>query len=199
MTCTGGASTTNEHVRSVGRGVCVVRCGCGGIGGDRMILHKPRWHEHPHVRSGAELSLGERSADAVRNGMGSWKFIWIQTALVLLWVGANLYLLGRPFDPYPFILLNLMFSVQAAYASPIILLSQRRSDSQSSEIALHTYENGQQILKLTQQNADLTKQVYELTQQQMTILNELRALRAVVDDRGAEEMPDARQADDPQT
>jgi uncharacterized membrane protein len=55
--------------------------------------------------------------------MGSWTFLVLQTVLVALWLGANLVLLSRPFDPFPFILLNLAFSTQAAYAAPLILLA----------------------------------------------------------------------------
>lgn len=112
-----------------------------------MIIHRPRWTDHPHVRSGSELSRGERCADSVRNGMGSWRFIWIQTAVVVAWVSVNLggWFLWH-WDVYPFILLNLAFSTQAAYAAPIIILSQRRSDQQASELAMSTHLNGEQIL-----------------------------------------------------
>jgi uncharacterized membrane protein len=59
--------------------------------------------------------------------MGSWAFIIIQTVIVLIWIGGNIALLTRPFDPYPFILLNLAFSTQAAYAAPLILLAGNRA------------------------------------------------------------------------
>ena len=67
-----------------------------------------------------------RIADAVTAFMGSWTFIGIQTAIVALWVGGNIFLLFH-FDPYPFIFLNLAFSTQAAYAAPLILLASNRS------------------------------------------------------------------------
>ena len=66
--------------------------------------------------------LGARLADAAVGFLGSWRFIGIQTVIVLIWIAGNVYLLYR-FDPYPFILLNLAFSTQAAYAAPIILLA----------------------------------------------------------------------------
>jgi uncharacterized membrane protein len=71
--------------------------------------------------------LGARIADGVTGFMGSWRFLILQTVLVVLWLGGNIYLLSRPFDPYPFILLNLAFSTQAAYAAPLILLAGNRS------------------------------------------------------------------------
>lgn len=156
-----------------------------------MTLGKSLWHLHPHVRSGSDLTFGERTADRVRDGMGSWAFIWIQTIIVVGWVIANIYLLSQPFDPYPFILLNLAFSTQAAYAAPIILLSARRSDAQASELAVSTHANGEKILALQQQNSTLTQQVLTLTEQQMTILAqqneilaELRQLRQAPDAPG---------------
>lgn len=70
--------------------------------------------------------LGERIADRVTRFMGSWWFIVIQTAIVLVWVAGNLWLAFH-FDPFPFILLNLAFSTQGAYAAPLILLASNRA------------------------------------------------------------------------
>lgn len=82
-----------------------------------------------------EPTLGERAADKVTAAFGSWKFIWIQTALVLLWMILNVWgIIGR-WDVYPFILLNLAFSTQAAYAAPLILLSQNRAGRIADERA----------------------------------------------------------------
>jgi uncharacterized membrane protein len=74
-----------------------------------------------------EAPLGARIADRVTGFMGSWRFLILQTVLVVLWMGGNLFLLTHPFDPAPFILLNLAFSTQAAYAAPLILLAGNRS------------------------------------------------------------------------
>ena len=74
-----------------------------------------------------EAPMGARIADRVTGFMGSWRFLILQTVLVALWLGGNIYLLSQPFDPYPFILLNLAFSTQAAYAAPLILLAGNRS------------------------------------------------------------------------
>ncbi len=74
-----------------------------------------------------EAPFGARIADRVTGFLGSWRFLIIQTALVGLWIGGNVYLLSKPFDPYPFILLNLAFSTQAAYAAPLILLAGNRA------------------------------------------------------------------------
>ncbi|HJP88269.1 MAG TPA: DUF1003 domain-containing protein [Candidatus Limnocylindrales bacterium] len=69
--------------------------------------------------------LGARIADTVTGFMGSWKFIIVQTVIVVFWIGGNIVLLFH-FDPFPFILLNLAFSTQAAYAAPLILLAGNR-------------------------------------------------------------------------
>jgi uncharacterized membrane protein len=74
-----------------------------------------------------DAPLGARIADRVTGFLGSWTFIIIQTFVVGLWLAANIYLLSQPFDPYPFILLNLAFSTQAAYAAPLILLAGNRA------------------------------------------------------------------------
>ncbi|MFN2484692.1 MAG: DUF1003 domain-containing protein [Candidatus Limnocylindria bacterium] len=71
---------------------------------------------------------GARIADAVTGFMGSWRFIVLQTVIVIAWVTVNVYaLFNARFDPYPFILLNLAFSTQAAYAAPLILLAGNRA------------------------------------------------------------------------
>jgi uncharacterized membrane protein len=74
-----------------------------------------------------DAPLGARIADRVTGFLGSWRFLILQSILVALWLAGNIYLLSKPFDPYPFILLNLAFSTQAAYAAPLILLAGNRS------------------------------------------------------------------------
>lgn len=82
------------------------------------------WHAK-HVES---YSIGNRVADSVAKGMGSWSFIIIQTVLVMLWMALNVIGFVYHWDVYPFILLNLLFSTQAAYAAPIIMMSQNRQN-----------------------------------------------------------------------
>src|ERR1700744_269249 len=82
------------------------------------------WHES-HKES---LNFGQRLADNVANGMGSWRFIIIQTLIVALWMALNVIAFLSHWDPYPYILLNLLFSTQAAYAAPIIMMAQNRQN-----------------------------------------------------------------------
>ena len=97
---------------------------------------KATWHEK-HI----EVStLGQRLADTVAYGMGSWKFIIIQTLVVFVWMAINFIGFLKHWDPYPFILLNLLFSLQAAYAAPIIMMSQNRQNDRDREQAKADYQ-----------------------------------------------------------
>ena len=81
------------------------------------------------ARSGVprvEPGLGQRVADRVAAIVGSWRFIIIQTTLLLAWIALNVVAYVQHWDPYPFILLNLVLSFQAAYTAPIIMMSQNR-------------------------------------------------------------------------
>ena len=89
------------------------------------MANKKTWHDL-HKES---LAFGQRLADTVATGMGSWKFIIWQTIIVAVWMVLNIILLvAHRWDPYPFILLNLVFSTQAAYAAPIIMMAQNRQN-----------------------------------------------------------------------
>lgn len=92
---------------------------------------EPFRHEHPPLQDvGAvlaeRLTLGQRSADRLVAVMGSWPFLVGQTFLLGLWVALNAFAWASHWDPYPFILLNLFLSLQAAYAAPVIMMSQNR-------------------------------------------------------------------------
>jgi len=73
-----------------------------------------------------ELTVGQRIADTVAATMGSWRFIIIQSAILAVWIVLNVTAYVQRWDPYPFILLNLALSFQAAYAAPFIMMSQNR-------------------------------------------------------------------------
>ena len=93
-------------------------------------LHKYT-HDHPPVRNVNDIvaensTTGQKVADAVVKAIGSWKFVIIQSSILFLWVIANVTALIFHWDPYPFILMNLFLSLQAAYTAPIIMMSQNR-------------------------------------------------------------------------
>lgn len=101
----------------------------------RLRERKPA--QHPPKPT---LKLGDRLSDDFAALMGSWRFIIIQSILLLLWVLLNGVAFVKHWDPYPFILLNLVLSFQAAYAAPIIMMSQNRQATIDRQEAKHDYE-----------------------------------------------------------
>ncbi len=94
---------------------------------------QPFKHTHPPVKNVNDIleeqsTFGQRTADKLALGMGSWKFIIIQSLILILWIIINVIAWIYHWDPYPFILMNLVLSLQAAYAAPIIMMSQNRQD-----------------------------------------------------------------------
>jgi uncharacterized membrane protein len=127
------------------------------------------WHRHPAVRTGDQLTLGERAADRMRNMMGSWPFVFCFFGLMIAWAVANsvFYLGGgshkHGFDPYPYILLNLFLSMLAGVQAAALLIAAKRADAISSQIAVHTETNTEEIKSLVRDNTDLTAKVKAAT------------------------------------
>jgi uncharacterized membrane protein len=130
---------------------------------------KSHWHRHPGVRSGQQLTLGERAADRMRNMMGSWPFVFSFFGVMILWAVANsvFYFGGshgkHGFDPYPYILLNLFLSMLAGVQAAALLIAAKRADGISSEIAIHTEKNTEDLKGLVSENTSLTTQVKKNT------------------------------------
>lgn len=103
-------------------------------------MNKLDWHSQ-HENS---LNFGDKIADKVASGMGSWSFIIWQTIIVIIWMVLNIVGFVRHWDPYPFILLNLIFSTQAAYAAPIIMMSQNRQSDRDRIQALEDYRTNRE-------------------------------------------------------
>ncbi len=101
------------------------------------------WHQK-HISTS---SFGDRLSDNVAKGMGSWKFIIWQTVIVLIWMALNVVALIQHWDPYPFILLNLIFSTQAAYAAPIIMMAQNRQSQRDRIQAENDYQTNVEAKK----------------------------------------------------
>ncbi len=99
-------------------------------------MSSTNWH-NKHKESS---TFGEKLADSVANGMGSWRFILWQTIIVIIWMTLNIVGIIQHWDPYPFILLNLIFSTQAAYAAPIIMMSQNRQSQRDRLQADNDYQ-----------------------------------------------------------
>ncbi|WP_188190147.1 DUF1003 domain-containing protein [Nonomuraea sp. SYSU D8015] len=121
---------------------------------------RSRWARHPGVRTGSQLTLGERAADRTRLVMGSWPFVLTFLGVLAVWIVGN----GRHgFDPYPYILLNLVLSCLAGLQASVLLIAARRSDQVASELAMHDYQTVQAtataIAALRADVADLSAQL----------------------------------------
>ncbi len=109
-------------------------------------LHFPETfkHKQPPIKNVNDLikeqtTFGERTADRLANVMGSWKFIIFQSIILMVWTILNIVAWIYHWDPYPFILMNLILSLQAAYAAPIIMMSQNRQDKRDRLEAHNDY------------------------------------------------------------
>ena len=108
------------------------------------------WHQR-HMEG---FSFGQKIADKVAEGMGSWTFIIAQTIFVAFWMLFNVIGIIYHWDPYPFILLNLLFSTQAAYAAPIIMMAQNRQNERDRVQAMADFKT----------NLDAKKEIEALQQ-----------------------------------
>lgn len=111
-------------------------------------------HDHPPIRNisveyDKKRSAGQRVADTVASIIGSWPFIITQSCFLVLWMATNVYLLVmtrqhpgflKAWDPYPFILLNLVLSFQAAYTGPVVMMSQNRQNEKDRLAAQQDFE-----------------------------------------------------------
>jgi uncharacterized membrane protein len=128
----------------------------------RLPITRHLWRGHPGVRSGDQLTLGERAADRLRNVMGSWLFVGASLVFLAGWMLGNR---GGGFDPYPFILLNLVLSCVAALQGAILLIAARRSDQISAEVAMNDLaidtETEETLRRLLQLSAEVHHAVAE--------------------------------------
>jgi len=150
-----------------------------------------RRHQHPaNIAHYDEAARAERIADRVTAFLGSWRFLVIQTAIVALWIAANVWLLSRPFDPFPFVLLNLVFSTQAAYAAPLILVAGNRQAQRDRMTLEHAAAEAdmadRQNEELLTGNRQIVERIETLEERIVTL--ERRILTAVGETRTPEEL-----------
>ena len=117
---------------------------------------------------GQELTPGQKISDRVAKTVGSWKFIIIQSVCILGWIGYNSVNQTNVWDPYPYILLNLMLSFQAAYTAPAIMMSQNRLSEIDRRQATNDFEvnvKAELEIELLHQKIDMMKEkeLYALT------------------------------------
>ena len=148
-----------------------VRTSDSGLAALRQLLTRRTLsgddHQHPvNVLHHDEATFGEMLADKIASGIGSWTFLMVQTTAVIAWLLLNIYGFVHRWDPFPFILLNLLFSVQAAYTGPVLLLAgnrQAQKDRLTLEHAAYEADKADdqnvQILKAIEKNTEVTLQV----------------------------------------
>ena len=114
----------------------------------------------PATMPAAPLTRGQRVADRVAAMIGSWRFILIQSSAISVWIVGNVLAGGSSWDPYPFILLNLLLSFQAAYTAPAIMMSQNRQSELDRHHAQNDYEvnvKAELEIELLHEKIDLMK------------------------------------------
>jgi uncharacterized membrane protein len=155
-----------------------VRTSDSGKNALKQTLHhrklNPDDHKHPvNVLHHDEATFGEMLADKIASGIGSWTFLIIQTLAVLMWLTLNIIGFMRHWDPFPFILLNLLFSVQAAYTGPVLLLAGNRQ-AQKDRLTLEhaAYEAD----KADEQNVEILKAIEKNTEVTLSILRHVEVL-----------------------
>ncbi len=140
----------------------------------KLRFPAPYPHSHPKVEDvnaviAEQMTLGQRAADRVAKVVGSWPFLITQSCLLAVWVVLNGLAWAYKWDPYPFILLNLFLSMQAAFTAPIIMMSQNRQSERDRIEAHSDYQVNQKAEEeirvildhLTAQDAAL-KVIYEM-------------------------------------
>jgi uncharacterized membrane protein len=148
-------------------------------------VERKRPQRDPNQRYDRTLTFGQRLADRVVATMGSWRFIVVQSAVLAVWIGLNVVeAVWKTWDPYPFILLNLLLSFQAAYSAPVIMMSQNRQaarDRLEAELDLHTNLRAEALIEELHGSMDelRTRQWGELLAIQQRQLNLLERMERV--------------------
>lgn len=155
---------------------------------EREVLESLRKHEtlsaNPELEFDSRLSLGERMADHIADFGGSWAFLGFFGLVIVIWMAINSFvLLAHPFDPYPYILLNLLLSCLAAVQAPVIMMSQNRQEARDRLRASRDYQvnlKAELEIRHLHQKLDhlLTHQWERLVEIQKIQLEFLEAFRA---------------------
>ena len=154
------------------------------------VLRGLKEHEilakNPEVQLEAGLTVGQRLADRIATFGGSWNFIAMFAVVLFVWMSVNSYVLVvRPFDPYPYILLNLVLSALAALQAPVIMMSQNRLEARDRVRAMHDYQvNLKAELEIRQLHQKMDhllshqwERLVEIQEIQMELINEVRGRR----------------------
>ena len=174
--------TETEHIRKLNQIVI------DAIEEEKLISEKLYRFEDRHP------ALGSRVADKLASFGGSWRFIASFAIILGLWVSANIFLLTKPFDPYPFILLNLFLSMLAALQAPVIMMSQNRREERDRQRAINDYMvnlKAEIEIRNMHQKLDLliTEQMKTMFELQNLQLELMREIKAAMDGTPAKESP----------
>jgi uncharacterized membrane protein len=133
-----------------------------------MTHQQKTWHD----RHKASLTTGQRAADIMRNGMGSWPFVGGFIGFMLIWAAINTWALAaKAWDPYPYILLNLLLSMLAGLQGAILLIAAKRQDAIAAAMAQHDYDTN---LKAKEE----IELLISINREQLAILLELKTVTA---------------------
>jgi len=148
-----------------------------------LRLERRRLRQKWASKSPDDLTVEQKIADTVAATMGSWRFIIIQSTILVLWIALNVTAYIRHWDPYPFILLNLALSFQAAYAAPFIMMSQNRQqeiDRKEAENDYHVNIKAELEIELLHEKIDALRdrEVLQLTQAVAELTALLKSERA---------------------
>jgi uncharacterized membrane protein len=151
----------------------------------RKSFPPPYRHEHVVIKNANEvvreqLTTGQRAADWIAAKVGSWEFIIGQSTLLTLWAVLNVTAWVRHWDPYPFILMNLVLSLQAAYTAPMIMMSQNRKADRDRIEAHIDYE-------INQKAETEIKIILDNLEAQNVVIAEIHKMLEEAHDRKAEE------------
>jgi uncharacterized membrane protein len=154
------------------------------------VLRGLKEHEilarNPEAQFEDKLTFGQRMADRVAAFGGSWRFIVMFAVVMCAWMVVNsVVLMTHPFDPYPYILLNLMLSTLAALQAPVIMMSQNRQEARDRARAMHDYQvNLKAELEIRQLHQKIDhllahqwERLVEIQEIQMELINEVRGRR----------------------
>lgn len=132
-----------------------------------LITQRPTSPIPPSLRDEVPPTIGQRAAEFVASLVGSWRFIILQTCGIITWIVINATGILRPWDVYPFILMNLMLSLQAAYTAPMILMSQNRQAEKDRRILYGDYDLDQSTNEALLESLERMKRIEDLLAAQM--------------------------------
>jgi uncharacterized membrane protein len=140
---------------------------------DEEILHLMLHNKisaNTEQETSGQYTLGERASDAIARFVGSWPFILMFVLIVFVWMALNIYMALQAFDPYPFILLNLVLSCVAAIQAPLILMSQNRQESKDRARAENDYKVNLKAELIIQ---DLHEKISQIIEDQQKLIESL--------------------------